>query len=121
MIEFTESEKAAIKIAEELCRYSDLNTTYREALMNIANSSPHEWSRDRAVSALCSTVEGTVDVVFYSNLDKVNQALEKPGLLGWFVGQAMKACGGRHNPLAIEMEFRKAFQAVKEDVEENGE
>ena len=33
--------------------------------------------------------------------DKVAQAREKPTLLGWFVGQTMKATGGKANPAAV--------------------
>ncbi|MCE2933620.1 MAG: hypothetical protein LW833_11805, partial [Hyphomicrobiales bacterium] len=31
----------------------------------------------------------------------VQQAKEKPTLLGWFVGQVMKASGGKANPGAV--------------------
>ena len=35
-----------------------------------------------------------------ANPDKVEQAKAKPGMLGWFVGQVMKATGGKANPQA---------------------
>jgi aspartyl-tRNA(Asn)/glutamyl-tRNA(Gln) amidotransferase subunit B len=31
----------------------------------------------------------------------VEQAKAKPALLGWFVGQVMKASGGKANPQAV--------------------
>jgi aspartyl-tRNA(Asn)/glutamyl-tRNA(Gln) amidotransferase subunit B len=31
----------------------------------------------------------------------VAQAKAKPALIGWFVGQAMKASGGKANPQAV--------------------
>jgi aspartyl-tRNA(Asn)/glutamyl-tRNA(Gln) amidotransferase subunit B len=31
----------------------------------------------------------------------VAQAKSKPALIGWFVGQAMKASGGKANPQAV--------------------
>ena len=34
--------------------------------------------------------------------DKVAQAQEKPSLAGWFVGQVMKATGGKANPQAVQ-------------------
>ena len=33
--------------------------------------------------------------------DKVAQALAKPTMLGWFVGQVMKQTGGKANPQAV--------------------
>ena len=33
--------------------------------------------------------------------DKVVQAKAKPQALGWFVGQVMKASGGKANPQAV--------------------
>ena len=41
------------------------------------------------------------DAVIAANPDKVVQALEKPALAGWFVGQVMKATGGKANPQAV--------------------
>ena len=35
------------------------------------------------------------------NPDKVAQALAKPTMLGWFVGQVMKTTGGKANPQAV--------------------
>jgi aspartyl-tRNA(Asn)/glutamyl-tRNA(Gln) amidotransferase subunit B len=42
-----------------------------------------------------------VDQIIAANPDKVAQAKEKPTLLGWFVGQTMKATGGKANPAAV--------------------
>ena len=36
-----------------------------------------------------------------ANPDKVAQAQAKPSLAGWFVGQVMKATGGKANPQAV--------------------
>ena len=36
-----------------------------------------------------------------ANPDKAAQAREKPSLAGWFVGQVMKATGGKANPQAV--------------------
>ncbi|MEM9811208.1 MAG: Asp-tRNA(Asn)/Glu-tRNA(Gln) amidotransferase subunit GatB, partial [Pseudomonadota bacterium] len=46
-------------------------------------------------------IEAAVDAVFEANPDKVAQAREKPSLAGWFVGQVMKATGGKANPKAV--------------------
>ena len=47
-------------------------------------------------------IEAVVDEVIAANPDKVAQAKEKPTLSGWFVGQVMKASGGKANPQAVQ-------------------
>ncbi|WP_420962074.1 Asp-tRNA(Asn)/Glu-tRNA(Gln) amidotransferase subunit GatB [Brucella sp. IR073] len=46
-------------------------------------------------------IEKAVDEVIAANPDKVEQAKAKPTLAGWFVGQVMKATGGKANPQAV--------------------
>jgi aspartyl-tRNA(Asn)/glutamyl-tRNA(Gln) amidotransferase subunit B len=46
-------------------------------------------------------IEAAVDQIIAANPDKVEQAKAKPTLLGWFVGQVMKATGGKTNPQAV--------------------
>ena len=46
-------------------------------------------------------IEAEVDKIIAANPDKVEQARAKPGLVGWFVGQVMKATGGKANPQAV--------------------
>jgi aspartyl-tRNA(Asn)/glutamyl-tRNA(Gln) amidotransferase subunit B len=46
-------------------------------------------------------IEKVVDEIIAGNPDKVEQARANPKLLGWFVGQAMKASGGKANPQAV--------------------
>ncbi len=46
-------------------------------------------------------IEQVVDDIIAANPDKVAQVLAKPTMLGWFVGQAMKASGGKANPQAL--------------------
>jgi aspartyl-tRNA(Asn)/glutamyl-tRNA(Gln) amidotransferase subunit B len=48
-----------------------------------------------------AAIEKVVDEIIASNPDKVAQAKAKPALIGWFVGQAMKASGGKANPQAV--------------------
>ncbi len=47
-------------------------------------------------------IETAVDEVIAANPDKVAQAAKKPSLAGWFVGQVMKATGGKANPQAVQ-------------------
>jgi aspartyl-tRNA(Asn)/glutamyl-tRNA(Gln) amidotransferase subunit B len=46
-------------------------------------------------------IEKAVDEIIAANPDKVEQAKAKSSMLGWFVGQVMKASGGKANPQAV--------------------
>jgi aspartyl-tRNA(Asn)/glutamyl-tRNA(Gln) amidotransferase subunit B len=48
-----------------------------------------------------SAIEKLVDDVIAGNPDKVAQAKAKPTMIGWFVGQVMKASGGKANPQTV--------------------
>jgi aspartyl-tRNA(Asn)/glutamyl-tRNA(Gln) amidotransferase subunit B len=48
-----------------------------------------------------------VDAIVADNPDKAEQARLKPAMLGWFVGQVMKASGGKANPQAVNGLLRK--------------
>jgi len=52
-------------------------------------------------------IEAEVDAIIAANPDKVEQAKEKPNLAGWFIGQVMKATGGKANPQAVQMLVRQ--------------
>jgi aspartyl-tRNA(Asn)/glutamyl-tRNA(Gln) amidotransferase subunit B len=46
-------------------------------------------------------IERAVDQVIAANPDKVEEVKAKPKLAAWFVGQVMKATGGKANPQAV--------------------
>ncbi|MBP7002100.1 Asp-tRNA(Asn)/Glu-tRNA(Gln) amidotransferase subunit GatB [Amaricoccus sp.] len=46
-------------------------------------------------------IAAAVDEVIAANPDKVAAAQAKPSMAGWFVGQVMKATGGKANPQAV--------------------
>ena len=46
-------------------------------------------------------IEKAIDDIIAANPDKVAQAKAKPSMLGWFVGQVMKATDGKANPAAV--------------------
>jgi aspartyl-tRNA(Asn)/glutamyl-tRNA(Gln) amidotransferase subunit B len=48
-------------------------------------------------------IEAIVDKVIAENAEKAEQAKAKPAMLGWFVGQVMKASGGKANPQAVNV------------------
>ena len=48
-----------------------------------------------------SEIEAIIDKIIESNPDQVKTLSEKPNLIGWFVGQAMKETGGKANPKTV--------------------
>jgi aspartyl-tRNA(Asn)/glutamyl-tRNA(Gln) amidotransferase subunit B len=58
-------------------------------------------SRGMAQVTDLSAIEAIVDDIVARNPDKVAQAKAKPTVAGWFVGQVMKASGGKANPGAV--------------------
>jgi aspartyl-tRNA(Asn)/glutamyl-tRNA(Gln) amidotransferase subunit B len=48
-----------------------------------------------------SAIEKLVDDIIANNPDKVGQAKTKPATIGWFVGQVMKASGGKAHPQTV--------------------
>ena len=64
---------------------------------------PAELVESRGMKQVTDTgaIEKAVDDVIAANPDKVAQAQAKPTLAGWFVGQVMRATGGKANPQAV--------------------
>jgi aspartyl-tRNA(Asn)/glutamyl-tRNA(Gln) amidotransferase subunit B len=64
---------------------------------------PRELVESRGMRQVTDTgaIEKAVDEVIAANPEKVEQARAKPTLAGWFVGQVMKATGGKANPQAV--------------------
>ncbi len=46
-------------------------------------------------------IEAAVDQIIADNPEQVDKAKQNPKLAGWFVGQVMKAMGGKANPKAV--------------------
>ncbi|MDJ0514312.1 MAG: Asp-tRNA(Asn)/Glu-tRNA(Gln) amidotransferase subunit GatB [Methyloceanibacter sp.] len=65
--------------------------------------SPAEIVEKRGMKQVTDTsaIEKAVDEVLAANPDKVEQAKAKPAMAGWFVGQVMKATGGKASPQAV--------------------
>ncbi|MBL6432557.1 MAG: Asp-tRNA(Asn)/Glu-tRNA(Gln) amidotransferase subunit GatB, partial [Alphaproteobacteria bacterium] len=64
---------------------------------------PAKLVEERGLKQVTDTgaIEAAVDAVIAANPDKVEQAKAKPSMAGWFVGQVMKATGGKANPQAV--------------------
>ena len=54
-----------------------------------------------------AAIEKAVDDVIAANPEKAEQAKAKPALAGWFVGQVMKATGGKASPQAVNELLKK--------------
>jgi aspartyl-tRNA(Asn)/glutamyl-tRNA(Gln) amidotransferase subunit B len=54
----------------------------------------------------------TVSSLISRNQDKVSQAKEKPALMGWFVGQTMKALSGNASPEQVNVIVTEEFAKV---------
>ncbi|MFA6968441.1 MAG: Asp-tRNA(Asn)/Glu-tRNA(Gln) amidotransferase GatCAB subunit B, partial [Bosea sp. (in: a-proteobacteria)] len=75
---------------------------------------PREIVETRGMKQVTDTgaIEKAVDELIAANPDKVEQVKAKPTMLGWFVGQAMKASGGKANPQALN-EILKAKLGIE--------
>ena len=54
-----------------------------------------------------SALETIVDDIIAKNPDKVGDAKSNPKAIGWFVGQVMKASGGKANPQVVNELLKK--------------
>ena len=70
---------------------------------------PAEIVEKRGMKQVTDTgaIEKAVDEVMAANPDKVEQVKAKPTMIGWFVGQVMKASGGKANPKAVNEMLKK--------------
>lgn len=64
---------------------------------------PARIVEDRGMKQVSDTgaIEKIVDEIIAANPDQVEKVKDKPGLLGWFVGQVMKQTQGKANPQAV--------------------
>ena len=70
---------------------------------------PREVVEKRGMKQVTDTgaIEKVVDDIIAKNPDKVEQVKAKPTMLGWFVGQVIKASGGKANPQAVNDILKK--------------
>ena len=66
--------------------------------------SPAELVETKGLKQVTDTgaIEAAVDEVIAANPAQVEKAKANPKLAGWFVGQVMKATGGKANPKAVD-------------------
>jgi len=65
--------------------------------------SPSEVVEKHGLKQVTDTgaIEKAIDEIIAANPDKAEAVKDKPQALGWFVGQVMKATGGKANPAAV--------------------
>jgi aspartyl-tRNA(Asn)/glutamyl-tRNA(Gln) amidotransferase subunit B len=70
---------------------------------------PRQLVEERGLTQVTDVgaIEQAVDAVIAANPDKVEQVKAKPAMLGWFVGQVMKASQGKANPQAANEILRR--------------
>jgi aspartyl-tRNA(Asn)/glutamyl-tRNA(Gln) amidotransferase subunit B len=76
---------------------------------------PKKLVEERGMKQVTDTgaIEKAVDDIIAANPEKVEQAKAKPTLAGWFVGQVMRATGGKANPQAVN-DLVKAKLGIEE-------
>jgi len=64
---------------------------------------PRKIVEERGLKLVTDTraVERAIDAVIAANPDKVREAVVKPKLAAWFIGQTMKATGGKADPRVV--------------------
>jgi aspartyl-tRNA(Asn)/glutamyl-tRNA(Gln) amidotransferase subunit B len=69
---------------------------------------PKQIVEDRGMKQVTDTgaIEAAVDKIIAANPDKAEQVKDKPNMIGWFVGQVMKATGSKANPQAVNQMLR---------------
>ncbi len=69
----------------------------------VEGGDPARIVEDRGMRQVTDTgaIEAAVDAVIAANPAQVEKAKLNPKLAGWFVGQVMKATGGKANPAAV--------------------
>jgi aspartyl-tRNA(Asn)/glutamyl-tRNA(Gln) amidotransferase subunit B len=77
-------------------------------IMVETGEAPAEIVEKRGLKQVTDTgaIEAVVDEIIAANPKQVEQVKAKPQTLGWFVGQVMKATGGKANPGAVNAILR---------------
>ncbi|AZS20699.1 MULTISPECIES: Asp-tRNA(Asn)/Glu-tRNA(Gln) amidotransferase subunit GatB [unclassified Caulobacter] len=98
LVELIENGTISSKIAKEVFEH-----------MWAGEGRPAEIVEKRGLVQINDTgaIEKAIDDLIAANPDKAEAVKEKPQALGWFVGQVMKATGGKANPGTVNELLRK--------------
>ena len=111
-IESTPVSPAQLGGIIDLIKSGDISGAIAKDLFEIVWSEggdPAKIVEDRGMKQVTDTgaIEAAVDEVIAANPDKAEQVKDKPNMAGWFVGQVMKATGGKANPQAVNQLVRE--------------
>ncbi|MFY8143767.1 MAG: Asp-tRNA(Asn)/Glu-tRNA(Gln) amidotransferase GatCAB subunit B, partial [Caulobacter sp.] len=98
LVELIENGTISSKIAKEVFEH-----------MWAGEGRPAEIVEKRGLVQINDTgaIEKAIDDLIAANPDKAEAVKDKPQALGWFVGQVMKATGGKANPGTVNELLRK--------------
>ncbi len=90
----------------DLIRKGDISGKIAKELFEIVyteGGDPARIVEERGMKQVTDTgaIEAAVDEIIAANPAQVEKAKSNPKLAGWFVGQVMKATGGKANPKAV--------------------
>ncbi len=90
----------------DLISSGDINGKIAKEVFEIAYTTGREPGEIVATEGMkqvtdTGAIEAAVDAVITGNPEQVEKAKANPKLAGWFVGQVMKATGGKANPKAV--------------------
>jgi aspartyl-tRNA(Asn)/glutamyl-tRNA(Gln) amidotransferase subunit B len=82
------------------------------AAMEETGKDPALLVEERGLKQVTDTgaIEAAIKAVIDANPDKVAAYKAKPTLFGWFVGQVMKATGGKANPKAVNETLKRMLE-----------
>jgi aspartyl-tRNA(Asn)/glutamyl-tRNA(Gln) amidotransferase subunit B len=85
-------------------------------LMLQTGNAPGQIVEERGLKQVTDTgaIEKVVDEIIAANPKQVEQVQTKPKTLGWFVGQVMRATGGKANPDAVNAILREKLKVPEE-------
>jgi aspartyl-tRNA(Asn)/glutamyl-tRNA(Gln) amidotransferase subunit B len=91
---------------------NDINTTIAKDILKIIwteGGDPRAIVEARGLKQMTDldSIEKLIDEVVAKNPDKVADAKSNPKAIGWFVGQVMKASGGKASPQAVNDLLKK--------------
>jgi aspartyl-tRNA(Asn)/glutamyl-tRNA(Gln) amidotransferase subunit B len=108
-VEFADSPVSAEQMATLLWLMFDneINTGIAKDILKIMwverGADPRAIVEQRGLRQVTDTgaIEKIVDDIIGKNPEKVADAKSNPKAVGWFVGQVMKASGGKANPQSV--------------------
>jgi len=107
-LEITSSPVSPMQLGQiiDLIKNGEINGKIAKELFEIVYSEggePAEIVEKRGMKQVTDTVaiEKAVAEIISANPDQVEKAKLNPKLVGWFVGQVMKATGGKANPKTV--------------------